>query len=320
MTRDKRPETSDQTDLHGILVIDKPANITSARVVAVVKRALNAGKAGHAGTLDPFAEGVLICCVNQATRLAGFLLHGSKKYVAELKLGQETDTQDLTGVVVSTAKVVDYSLPTIQSVVESFKGPIDQLPPVYSALKHKGVPLYKLARRGQPVQKPPRQVQIYDICLKEVDLPYVRFEVSCSAGTYIRTLGADIGKKLGCGGHLSALKRVASSGFTLDQAIPLSALEESAGSGKVSSKMISMKDALPGMSEFCADAHLVEKIRHGQKLTLKDLTGSNGTGEFRQAGDYLKIVDREQDLIAIVEQDTTGERLTYCCVFAKQGN
>ena len=289
-------------------------------MVAVVKKALNAGKAGHAGTLDPFAEGVLICCVNQATRLAGFLLHGSKKYVAELKLGQETDTQDLTGVVVSTAKVLDYSLPTIQSVVESFKGPIDQLPPVYSALKHKGVPLYKLARRGQPVQKPPRQVQIYDICLTEVDLPYVRFEVSCSAGTYIRTLGADIGKKLGCGGHLSALKRVASSGFTLDQAIPLSALEKSADSGKVSSKMISMKDALPGMSEFCADAHLVEKIRHGQKLTVKELTGSNGTGGIRQAGDYLKIVDREQELIAIVEQNTTGERLTYCCVFAKRGN
>jgi tRNA pseudouridine55 synthase len=248
------------------------------------------------------------------------LLHGSKKYVAELKLGQETDTQDLTGVVVSTTEAVDYSLPTIQAVVESFKGPIDQLPPVYSALKHKGVALYKLARRGQPVQKPPRQVQIYDICLKEVDLPYVRFEVSCSAGTYIRTLGADIGKKLGCGGHLSALKRIASSGFTLDQAIPLSALEKSAGSGKGSSKMISMKDALPGMSEFCADAHLVEKIRHGQKLTIKDLTGSNGTGGFRQAGDYLKIVDREQDLIAIVEQNTTGERLAYCCVFAKRGN
>jgi len=288
-------------------------------VVAVVKKALNAGKAGHAGTLDPFAVGVLICCVNQATRLAGFLLHGSKKYVAELKLGEETDTQDLTGVVVSTAKVLDYSLPTIQSVVESFKGPIDQSPPVYSALKHKGVPLYKLARRGQPVQKPPRQVQIYDICLTEVDLPYIRFEASCSAGTYIRTLGADIGKKLGCGGHLSALKRVASSGFTLDQAIPLSALEKSADSGQVSSKMISMKDALPGMSEFWADAHLEEKIRHGQKLTVKDLADSNGTAEFRQAGGYLKIVDREQDLIAIVEQNTTGERLTYCCVFAKKG-
>jgi tRNA pseudouridine55 synthase len=303
---------------NGIIIIDKPVDMTSARVVSIVKKSLPAKKVGHTGTLDPFAEGVLICCINQATRLAGFLLHGSKKYIAELKLGQETDTQDLTGTVVATAKAVNYSQQTIQSVFESFKGPIEQLPPVYSALKHKGVPLYKLARRGQPVQKPPRQVQIYDICVHDVDLPYVRFEVSCSAGTYIRTLGADIGRKLGCGGHLSALKRIESSGFTLDQAIPLSALEESTRSRKLSPKMISMKNALPEMPEFCADDHLVEKIRQGQKLMTTDLAGSNGTKRARQAGDYLKIVDREQDLIAIVQLNTTGDRLTYCCVFPKK--
>lgn len=316
MTSDQMPETRGR---NGIIVVDKPVDITSAGVVTLVKKALRAEKVGHAGTLDPFAEGVLICCVNQATRLAGFLLHGSKKYVAVLKLGQETDTQDLTGTVVSTAKSVDYSQQTIQSIFESFKGPIEQLPPVYSALKHKGVPLYKLARRGQPVQKPPRRVHIYEIRVLDVDLPYVRFEVSCSAGTYIRTLGADIGKKLGCGGHLNALKRIESSGFTLDQAIPLSALKELARSRKLSQKMISMKDALPGMPEFCADDHLVEKIRHGQKLTANDLIGLNGTDRARKAGDYLKIVDREEDLIAIVEQNTTGGRLNYCCVFAKQG-
>jgi tRNA pseudouridine55 synthase len=315
--RDKRPEAGDPTDLDGILVVDKPANISSARVVAAVKKALKAGKAGHAGTLDPFAEGVLICCINQATRLAGFLLHGPKKYIAELKLGQETDTQDLTGTVVATANTVDCSPQTIQSVFESFKGSIEQLPPVYSALKHKGVPLYKLARRGQAVQKPPRQVQIYDICVYDVDLPYVRFEVSCSAGTYIRTLGADIGKKLGCGGHLSALKRVESSGFTLDQAIPLSALHGSTFNRSVLSKMISMKDALPQMPEFYAEDHLVEKIRHGQILTTEDVAGSMGAAIAGQAGNYLKIVDRRQDLIAIVEQPAAGDRLTYWCVFPK---
>jgi len=319
VTGDKGPESSGRTDLDGILVVDKPVNMSSARVVAAVKKLLKASKAGHAGTLDPFAEGVLICCVNQATRLAGFLLHGPKKYIAELKLGQETDTQDLTGTVVATAKTVDYSPQTIQSVFESFKGSIEQLPPVYSALKHKGVPLYKLARRGQPVQKPPRQVQIYDICINDVDLPYVRFEVSCSAGTYIRTLGADIGKKLGCGGHLSALKRIESSGFTLNQAIPLSALEESTFSRSVSPKMIRMKDALPEMPEFHAADHLVEKIRHGQDLTTTDVAGANGTGITGRAGNYLKIVDRQQDLIAIVEQNTAGDRLTYCCVFPKRG-
>lgn len=309
-----------QANLHGVLVVDKPANISSARVVKIVKKALKAGKVGHAGTLDPFAEGVLVCCINQATRLAGFLLHGPKKYVAVLKLGQETDTQDLTGTVVSTAEAVDYSQQTIQAVFESFKGTIEQLPPVYSALKHKGVPLYKLARRGQPVQKPPRRVQIYDIRIDDVDLPHVRFEVSCSAGTYIRTLGADIGRKLGCGGHLKALKRIESSGFTLDQAMPLSALDESAGSRELSQKMISMKDALPDMPEICADDHLVCKIRHGQELTATDLAGLNGFASVAKAGDYLKIVDREDDLIAIVAQNKSGERLKYCGVFPKQGN
>jgi tRNA pseudouridine55 synthase len=318
MSGNRRPETAGLTNIDGILVIDKPADMSSARVVAVVKKTLNARKVGHAGTLDPFAEGVLICCVNRATRLAGFLLHGSKKYEAELKLGVETDTQDLTGAVVSTVKVADFSQQTIQSVIESFKGPIEQLPPVYSALKHNGVPLYKLARRGRPVQKPPRQVKIYDIRVIDVALPYVRFEVSCSAGTYIRTLGTDIGKTFGSGGHLSALKRTASSGFSLNQAIPLPALEQSARSGQLSSIMIRMKDALPDIPEMTADEHLEAKIRHGQMLTAKDLIGPDGTQIDCQAGDYLKIVDREQDLVAIVEPNKTAGRLTYSCVFPRR--
>ena len=296
---------------NGIIVVDKPMHMTSAGVVSAVKKTLKARKVGHAGTLDPFAEGVLICCVNQATRLAGFLLHGTKKYVAELKLGIETDTQDLTGTVISTAEVADYSQQTIQSAIESFKGPIEQIPPVYSALKHNGVPLYKLARRGRPVQKPPRQVKIFDIRVIDVELPCIRFEVSCSAGTYIRTLGADIGRKLGCGGHLSALKRTASSGFTLDQAIQLTALGESARTGKLSSIMISMRGALPDMPEITADRKLEEKIKHGRKLRAGDLVGTNRT----HTGGHLKIIDRKKNLIAIVEQKPGEDNLTYSCVF-----
>ena len=317
MSRDPRADKGGRPDLDGILVVDKPADMTSAKVVAFVKKTLGAEKVGHAGTLDPFAEGVLICCVNQATRLAGFLLHGPKKYVAVLKLGQETDTQDLTGTVVSTAKSVDFSPQMIQTAFESFKGSIEQLPPVYSALKHQGVPLYKLARRGQPVQKPPRHVQIYDICIQDVDLPYVRFEVSCSAGTYIRTLGSDIGKTLGCGGYLQALKRTASSGFTLDRAIPLSALEELACSRKLSQKMVGMRDALREMPEFCADQLLAEKIRHGQLLTAEDLRGPNDVNRAVGTGGRVKIIDQEDDLIAIVEPNPAGDRLNYCCVFHK---
>ncbi|MGD9301478.1 MAG: tRNA pseudouridine(55) synthase TruB, partial [Desulfobacterales bacterium] len=125
-----------QADMNGIIVIDKPKGLTSAKVVSIVKKALKAKKVGHAGTLDPFAEGVLICCINQATRLAEFLLRGTKKYIAELKLGEETDTQDLTGTVIAAAELENYSIETLQKVFKTFEGPLEQLPPVYSALKH----------------------------------------------------------------------------------------------------------------------------------------------------------------------------------------
>jgi tRNA pseudouridine55 synthase len=304
--------------LNGIIVIDKPPDITSARVVASVKKALNAAKVGHAGTLDPFAEGVLVCCVNQATRLAGFLLNDPKKYVAVLKLGQETDTQDFTGTVVAGSEPTGLSQQTIRNVFRSFEGTVEQLPPVYSALKHKGVPLYKLARRGQPVQKPPRRVHIYEINVIQIDLPFVRFDVVCSAGTYIRTLGADIGRALGCGGHLHGLKRVESSGYTLEQATPLSELAELARNQKLIQRMISMKDALPAMSESYAAEHLVEKIRHGQILTIQDLDDLPGSNDIQDA--YIKIVDRNGNLIAIMEHRASSDRLNYCCVFVKPNN
>ncbi len=201
--------------MHGIFVIDKPENISSAAVVARLKKILGVRKAGHAGTLDPFATGVLVCCVNQATKLARFFLHSNKKYTAVLKLGVETDTQDLTGTVISRCEDINFDEKKIKSVFEKFKGAIEQVPPVYSALKHEGVPLYKLARQGKPVQKPPRPVFISCLNIIEINLPEISFEVSCSGGTYIRTLCADIGAELGCGGHLKELRRTESSGFPL---------------------------------------------------------------------------------------------------------
>jgi tRNA pseudouridine55 synthase len=303
--------------LNGILVIDKPGNISSAGVVRFAKKMLNVEKIGHAGTLDPFAEGVLICCLNQATRLAGFLLHAKKRYAAVLKLGEETDTQDFTGTIVSSAKPVDVSPQTIKNVFNKFEGPIKQLPPVYSALKHKGVPLYKLARRGKPMQKPPRCVHIYDITIQEIALPLIRFEVTCSAGTYIRTLCADIGKSLGCGGHLTALKRLESSGFTLDQAVSLSELKKMRNSTELSNRIIRMADALPDMPKFYADAQLAEKIRHGKIISTRELTGSNGSGGTHSAGSEIKIVDGDGDLIAILKYSEPGNRLKYRCVFPK---
>ena len=303
--------------MNGIIIIDKPAGITSARVVSMVKEALKAKKVGHAGTLDPFAEGVLICCINQATRLADFLLHGTKKYIAELKLGEETDTQDLTGTVISSVEPEKFSTATIQKAFKAFEGPLEQLPPVYSALKHKGVPLYKLARSGKPVQKPPRPIEIYSITILNIALPLVRFEVSCSAGTYIRTLGADIGKRLGCGGYLNALKRTACSGFTLDQAVSLSALKTLTPGARPPDQFISMADALPEMPACPADRYLVKKIRHGQMITAQDLTVSGGLDASRIAGSKIKVVDQRGELVAILDYQKHDQRLGYCCVFAK---
>jgi len=308
------PDTSAK---NGIIIIDKPVGITSAKVVSIVKKALNAKKVGHAGTLDPFAEGVLICCVNQATKLADFLLHGTKKYIAELKLGEETDTQDLTGTVISTAEPEDYSIETLKKVFKTFEGPLEQLPPVYSALKHKGVPLYKLARSGKPVQKPPRQVEIYSIAILDIALPLISFEVACSAGTYIRTLGADIGKMLGCGGHLNALKRTASSGFTLDQAVSLSAFKNLTPEAPLPAKFINMVDALPEMSACRADTDLVKKIRHGQMITARDLIGADGSENSPMAGSKIKVVDQTGELVAILNYQAHDQRLNYCCVFAR---
>jgi tRNA pseudouridine55 synthase len=305
-------------NLNGIIVVDKPVDISSARVVSIVKKALNAKKVGHAGTLDPFAEGVLICCVNQATRLADFLLHGTKNYIAELKLGEETDTQDLTGTVISTAEPKNYSIEALKKVFSAFEGTLEQLPPVYSALKHKGVPLYKLARSGKPVQKPPRQVEIYSITILDVALPLIRFEVSCSAGTYIRTLGTDIGKMLGCGGHLNALKRTASSGFTLDQAVSLSALKNLTPGTPPPAKFINMVDALPEMPVCRADTNLVKKIRHGQMIAARDIIGPDGSDNDPIAGSKIKVVDQTGELVAILNYQAHDERLNYCCVFAKQ--
>ena len=173
-----------QYDLSGILVVDKPADITSAKVVARIKELVGARKAGHGGALDPFATGILVCCINRATKLSRFFLHGNKTYEAVLRLGIETDTQDSTGTITSTCDRVEYSAETLRSVFKQFEGTIEQHPPVYSALKHKGVPLYKHARKGNPVQKPARSVCVLHINILDIALPLSAGFFSCKAIFY----------------------------------------------------------------------------------------------------------------------------------------
>ena len=298
-------------DHHGFVVIDKPENLSSARVVSHVKRTLGAKKVGHAGTLDPFATGVMVCCVNRATRLARFFLGGDKKYEALLQLGLETDTQDATGNRISESQVPDYSEAEIQDVFGSFTGPLDQIPPVYSALKHKGVPLYKHARRGKPIQKPARQIVVLALEITEIQLPYIQFEVTCSAGTYIRTLGADIGNALGCGGHLKTLRRTQSSGFSIADAMTLEAFEKRATVETFSRYAVGMTEALRDMPEWAAGKDLKSKIVNGVPLTQKDVALKELPGKEK----FIKIIDGNRELLAVIEKDETPGEYHYCCVF-----
>jgi tRNA pseudouridine55 synthase len=300
-----RPEPS------GVVVIDKPPDISSAKVVARVKKIFKAQKAGHTGTLDPFATGVLVCCLNRATRIARFLLHGPKRYEAVLALGTTTDTQDATGAVMSVNPVVNVSDERIRSVFKAFEGAIEQAPPVYSALKHKGVPLYKLARSGNPVQKPARSVFIEALTIREIARPEIRFAVSCSAGTYIRTLCADIGKHLGCGGHLKRLRRTYCGGFAIDEALTLDRLAEQAACEGTPPGLIAMGDALRGLPVHIADDALGHKVQRGIRLTFRDIPPDQVAGLHA----WLTLRNRADELIAVVEADRDNDCWRYCCVF-----
>jgi tRNA pseudouridine55 synthase len=310
-----------QAPLNGFLVLDKPVQMTSARVVARVKGLTGAHKVGHSGTLDPFATGVLICCLNQATRLAGFLLKDSKRYRAVLHLGVETDTQDGTGEIVSreglsSVRVNHLTPEKIHAAFSMFQGTFKQQPPAYSALKHQGVPLYKLARMGRPVQKPPREVTISRLVIEKIALPEVTFEVTCSAGTYIRTLGVDIGRRLGCGGHLTALRRLSSGPFGVDAALNLDQLETAAAESRIAERVIKPVRALGHWPHVVADKRLLGKIRHGQRLGQADI-GAIQPALQRPAGPVL-VLGPEDRLVAVVEYRTETETYSYHCVFTDE--
>jgi tRNA pseudouridine55 synthase len=298
--------------MNGIVAVDKPAGWTSAHVVAKVKRALKATKVGHTGTLDPFATGVLICCVGRATRLAQLLAKGRKSYEAVMRLGVRTDTQDFTGRVVSKASVMEITDSQIKSVFQRFMKVEEQVPPAFSALKHRGEPLYKLARKGIFVEKPARRIVIHHLKILDIDLPFIRFEVICSAGTYIRTLSADLGEALGCGAHLVSLCRTETGGFTLAETISLSTLERLGALGQASSCVLPMNEALKGIPEIKAGQALAQKIRYGKPITDSEL----GPVDTKHAS-WIKITDADRDLIAVLESNKKDGILPYMCVFPK---
>jgi len=288
----------------GLLIVDKPEGMTSLDVVKEIKRRFHVKKAGHIGTLDPFATGVLPIVINEGTKLVPFLEEEPKEYEAVMKLGEETTTDDFTGKVTLRGSWDDVTPELIHRVFQNFLGRIQQIPPMFSALKLNGIPLYRLARKGIEVERKEREVEIFKLQIEEMNLPKVRFKVSCSKGTYIRTLGKDIGKKIGCGAHLLSLKRIRSGLFTLEGAIPWERLKNLSSAEELSPWMISLKEALPRLPEVIGDERLVKKIRFGKKMVVRDL--SSYTLPAFEKGQWLKMTSPEEGLVAILRSEMKG--------------
>ena len=213
-------------DVSGILLLDKPSGITSNDALQQVKRLYFAKKAGHTGSLDPLASGVLPICMGEATKVSAFLLDADKRYQVRCQLGVRTATADAEGEVLETRPVGVYKREQLETVLEEFRGSIEQIPPMYSALKHQGQRLYKLARQGVEVEREPRPVEIYELTVAGQGEDWLDINVHCSKGTYVRTLAEDIGDRLGCGAHVSALRRTAVGPYGDTMLVGLETLRE----------------------------------------------------------------------------------------------
>ena len=255
--------------IHGALLVDKPVGPSSNAVLQQVKRLLAGRKAGHAGTLDPLASGLLVALFGEATKFAGPLLASDKEYLATLKLGETTSTGDAEGQLLER-KEVNVSERRLGEVLERFRGQIEQLPPMHSALKHGGVPLYKLARRGESVERSRRRVEIFELEPTRFASPFLELRVRCSKGTYIRTLAADLGAALGTGAHLAALRRTASGRFTVDAAISLQSLE-ALSEAQRQARLLPLDALLADLPRVELDAALEARLRNGQALKISAL-------------------------------------------------
>jgi tRNA pseudouridine55 synthase len=284
-----------------IFNLNKPKGITSQEATTEIKKIFKAKKAGHTGTLDPSATGVLLVCINRATRLASYFSSLKKEYKAVLKLGETTDTQDAQGTVIERSEQIEVDEPSLKNVLKSFRGEIFQKPPMFSALKHKGRPLYKYAHRGIDIPRKPRAVHIDLIELLDINLPYASIMVLCSKGTYIRTLCDDIGKKLGCGAHLFKLERTAIDSFSTKDSLTIGeirAIRTDSGSGQTPyahSGIYTMNDALSWMPELKIKDSQVRHVMNGNPIK------PNATEQTHilKTAEGIKIKSSEGELLAI---------------------
>jgi tRNA pseudouridine55 synthase len=287
----------------GIIIVDKESGPSSFAVVESIKSLLGARKAGHAGTLDPFATGVLAVLLNQGTKLSPFLMAQDKVYQAALRLGIETDTQDLTGKMIKKKDIGSPTRETIREKTRQFLGTIKQVPPPYSAIHHKGKRAYELARNGISMDLQEREVRVDYINILSVDLPTVWIEVGCSSGTYIRSLAADLGRTLDTGAHLTSLRRIKSGPFLVDNALTVTQIAQHLSNNTVEEVIVHLKDALKGMKEAEVPDILARKIRNGYKPHRGELPWEKISS--LNSGGYLKVV-RGDELVAILKEARSG--------------
>ena len=283
--------------MNGFIVVDKPSGMTSHDVVNIVRRITCQKRVGHTGTLDPFATGVLPMALGEATKAIPFLDEACKEYRAVMMLGETTDTQDCTGIAVAHGDWRNITPDDLNRVVDLFTGRVSQLPPMFSALKHNGVPLYKLARRGEEIIRNPREIEVFSLVIDRIDFPRVAFTVRCSRGTYVRTLAHDMGGELGCGAHLVQLQRTASGPFQLNGALPLERLASLAQSGGMDAAVISPYAALNHLIDLEVSESGREKVAHGIVPQPDEFTGDP---EALSPGKLVRI-SFEKRLLAVAE-------------------
>ncbi|MCM0043635.1 MAG: tRNA pseudouridine(55) synthase TruB [Burkholderiaceae bacterium] len=260
------PVKRKRVPVHGVLLLDKPAGMSSTQALAKAKWLLNAEKAGHTGTLDPFATGLLPLCFGEATKFAQDLLEADKTYEAVVRLGITTATGDTEGEVIDT-RPAEVTREQVEAVIATFRGPIRQVPPMHSALKRDGKPLYEYARAGITLEREAREVVIHSLELTAIALPEITLRVTCSKGTYVRVLGEDIGAALGCGAHLRALRRTGIDTLALSSATTLEALA-SLADGERAASLLPVDSLLSSFPRLELDAELARRFRQGQRIAL----------------------------------------------------
>ena len=276
----------------GVLVVDKPTGMTSHDVVQVVRRGTGIRRAGHTGTLDPRASGVLVILIGPAVRLSEFVSASDKRYQATIRVGSSTDTYDSEGTITNHTSDIDVSEEQFNEILQQFTGEIEQVPPPYSAVKVKGRKAYEMARRGEEVELKPRIINVYSLEVLEWDPPESVIDVYCSSGTYVRSLANDIGKALGTGAYLVGLRRTKSGRFTLRDAVPLRILREAFEAGEWYNYLIPAAEALADWPMVELDADQMEFVRHGHRIPAE--AGQTG---------WARGVSEQGDLVALMEVD-----------------